>query len=159
MKQIALIPSLFLLFILFFSSCEDDRYADWKILNDDWLEAHKSDSGFVQSESKSGLYYQVIHQGYMRKPGAYSNIEVKYEGKLITGTVFDKTDDDETLKTNMASVIAGWTEGVAKMNVGGRYKFYIPAELAYGEDGSGSIPPHSVLIFDITLVASDDQLD
>lgn len=152
MKRITFLPFLLLL-VITFSACEEDKYVEWKLLNESWLETHKSDSGFVQTES--GLCYQVIHQGYMRKPNAGSNIVVKYKGSLVDGTVFDSNDEYET---NLSNMIDGWIEGVAKMNVGGRYIFYIPASLAYDADGSGDIPPYSVLIFDVTLIASEDQL-
>ena len=55
-------------------------------------------------------------------------------------------------------MIRGWIEGVSKMNVGGHYLFYIPADLGYGKTGKGTIPPYSVLIFDVTLIASEDQV-
>lgn len=154
MKRITFLPFLLLL-VLAFSSCEKDKYADWKLLNESWLEKHKADPGFTQTES--GLCYQVIHQGYMRKPNSDSNIVVKYKGTLIDGTEFDSSDEFEA---NLASsgLIDGWIEGITKMNVGGRYIFYIPASLAYDADGSGDIPPYSVLIFDVTLIDSDDQL-
>jgi len=153
MKRIALFSTILIsLFVL--ASCQEDQYADWKILNDSWLEKHKTDSAFVQTES--GLCYKVIHQGYLRHPTSSSKIEVKYSGKLIDGTVFD-SDDDYT--TYLSYMIEGWIEGIPKMQVGGRYIFYIPADLGYGSDGSGTtIPPHSVLIFDVELLGSDDQL-
>lgn len=154
MKRITFLPFLLLL-VLAFSSCKDDKYVDWKLLNESWLETHKADPGFKQTES--GLCYQVIHQGFMRKPDNKSNIVVKYKGTLIDGTEFDSSDE---FKANLASsgLIDGWVEGITKMNVGGRYIFYIPASLAYDADGSGDIPPYSVLIFDVTLIDSDDQL-
>ena len=155
MKRIATFPLLLLLTVLVFTSCEEDNYADWKILNDNWLEVHKTDPGFI--ETNSGLCYKVIHQGATKKPNSSSNIDVTYTGKYINDVVFDETEDDEILETNLSGTIAGWTEGISKMNVGGRYIFYIPASLAYGDDGFGTIPPHSVLIFDVTLVASEDQ--
>ncbi len=99
---------------------------------------------------------QVIHQGATRRPNASSIIYVRYKGELITGKVFDETD--ETERFQLSNLVPGWIEGVTKMNVGGRYIFYIPYELAYGKDGSGSVPPYSTLKFDITLDGSDDQL-
>lgn len=152
MKRITFLPFLLLL-VLAFSSCEEDKYADWKLLNESWLETHKADSGF--KPTGSGLYYKVIHQGYMRKPNSDSNIVVKYKGTLIDGTEFESKDE---YSTNLSGMIDGWVEGITKMNVGGRYIFYIPASLAYDADGSGDIPPYSVLIFDVTLIDSDDQL-
>lgn len=152
-----LIYSAFVLLTLTFvlSSCDEDKYLEWKYLNESWLEQHKSDSGFVQTES--GLCYKVIHQGATRRPNSSSIIYVKYKGSLITGEVFEDTEDD-VVSFQLSNLMSGWIEGITKMNVGGRYIFYIPYELAYGEDGSGSIPPYSTLIFDITLDGSDDQL-
>ena len=152
MKRITFLPFLLLL-VIALSSCEEDKYADWKLLNESWLETHKSDPGFTQTES--GLCYKVIHQGYMRKPNSGSNIVVKYSGTLIDGTEFDSNDE---YSTNLSGMIDGWIEGIVKMNVGGRYVFYIPASLGYDADGSGDIPPYSTLVFDVTLIDSDDQL-
>ena len=152
MKRITFLPFLLLL-VITFSACEEDKYIDWKLLNESWLEKHKSDSGFVQTES--GLCYKVIHQGATRRPNSASNIVVKYTGTLVDGTEFDSSDE---YSTNLSYMIDGWIEGVAKMNVGGRYIFYIPASLGYDADGSGDIPPYSTLIFDVTLLDSEDQL-
>lgn len=152
MKRITFLPFLLLL-VIAFSSCKEDKYAEWKLLNESWLEKHKADPGF--EPTGSGLYYKVIHQGYMRKPNADSNIVVKYKGTLIDGTEFESNDE---YSTNLSGMIDGWVEGITKMNVGGRYIFYIPASLAYDADGKGDIPPYSVLIFDITLISSEDQL-
>ena len=65
-----LIYSAFVLITLTFvlSSCDEDKYLEWKYLNETWLEQHKSDSGFVQTES--GLCYKVIHQGATRRPNS-----------------------------------------------------------------------------------------
>lgn len=156
MKRITLIPLALILTTLIFTSCEEDTYADWKIINDNWLEVHKTDPGFTETES--GLCYKVIHQGYLRKPNSSSYVDVLYTGTYINDVVFDETKDGKVFKTNLSSTIQGWIEGITKMNVGGHYVFYIPASLAYGDKGRGSIPPHSVLQFDVTLVASEDQI-
>lgn len=156
MKRTALIPLLLILTALIFTSCEEDNYADWKIINDNWLDVHKSDPGFKETES--GLCYKVIEQGRMRRPNTSSNVDVLYTGKYINGVVFDETKDGVVFKTNLSNTILGWIEGITKMNVGGRYVFYIPSHLGYGDKGRGSIPPHSVLQFEVTLVASEDQI-
>lgn len=153
MKRITFPALLLLLFSIVFNSCKEDTFIDWKILNDNWYAKHNTDAGFIKTES--GLQYKVIYQGDLRKPNSSSNVTVKYTGKLINGIVFDKSD---SFQTNLSQVIKGWTEGISKMNVGGHYLFYIPANLAYGKSGKGTIPPYSVLIFDVTLIASEDQL-
>ena len=54
----------------------------------------------------------------------------------------------------LSGVIRGWTEGVQLMNVGGKYRFFVPSDLAYGEQGAGdSIAPNAVLVFEIELLS------
>ncbi|MDO9152520.1 MAG: FKBP-type peptidyl-prolyl cis-trans isomerase [Paludibacter sp.] len=149
-KQISLL-SIFTIILLFSNtSCKDsDKYIDWKILNEKWLETHKSEPGFIQTES--GLCYKVIHQGAMRRPNSASWIVANYTGKLIDGTQFDSG----TYSSYLSGAIKGWQEGILKMNGGGKYIFYIPADLGYGVDGSGtSIAPYSTLIFEVELLDS-----
>lgn len=142
--------TIFAIIFLSFVSCKDeDKYIDWKILNEKWLETHKNDPGFIQTES--GLCYKVIHQGAMRKPNSSSWVVVNYSGKLIDGSEFDSGQFDSYL----SYAIQGWQEAIVKMNGGGKYILYIPADLGYGEDGSGDdIPPHSTLKFEVELVDS-----
>ena len=153
MKRITFLPFLLLVITLTLASCEEDKYADWKILNQQWIEKHKDDVGFNQTES--GLCYKVIHQGEMGKPDVNSIITVKYKGTLIDGTVFESNDSFEY---RLSALMPGWVEGIRKMNVGGRYVFYIPADLAYGDEKYGDIPPYSTLIFEIELLDSRTQL-
>ncbi|MFC3160639.1 FKBP-type peptidyl-prolyl cis-trans isomerase [Chryseobacterium arachidis] len=73
----------------------------------------------------------------------------------MDGTVFDSTDKNggKPIDLSLSGVIAGWTEGMQLMSKGSKYRFYIPAELAYGDNGAGNvIPPGAALIFDIELV-------
>ncbi|HOV84643.1 MAG TPA: FKBP-type peptidyl-prolyl cis-trans isomerase [Paludibacteraceae bacterium] len=146
MKKLVFPLCLVALFFLF--SCEEEKYADWKILNEQWLQAHKSDSGFVCTQS--GLCYKVIHQGYDRRPNPYSWVSVQYKGYLIDSTLFERG----MYEYYLSNAIQGWIEGITKMNGGGTYIFYIPSSLAYGKDGSGQIPPYSTLIYEITLLSS-----
>lgn len=102
-------------------------------------------------KTESGLLYQVIKLGDGGpKPTATSDVEVRYRGELIDGSVFDESTTPITL--NLGRVIAGWTEGLQLMSVGDKYRFFIPYDLAYGESGQGSIKPYSTLIFDVELV-------
>lgn len=148
-----LLPLFFATILIFsFSSCEDDAYADWKILNEKWFETHKNDPGFKQTES--GLCYKVIHQGVMRRPSSSSWIRANYTGKLIDGTEFDSGEYFDYVSS---SPLVGWREGIVKMNGGGKYIFYIPADLGYGKDGSGDkIAPHSTMIFEVELLESGE---
>lgn len=102
----------------------------------------------------TGLQYEVLSQGTGKKPTEKSNVKVHYEGRLLDGTVFDSSiARDEPITLSLNKVIKGWQEGVQLMPEGSKYRFFIPAKLAYGEIGSGeSIPPNSTLIFDIELI-------
>ncbi len=101
----------------------------------------------------SGLQYEVLVKGGGPMPADTSEVEVHYEGSLMDGTVFDSSyDRGEPISFPLNRVIAGWTEGVQLMPVGSTYMLYIPSELGYGSQGTGPIPPNSVLIFKIQLL-------
>ena len=116
-----------------------------------FLEAKAKDEKVVKTES--GLMYEVIKLGDGGpKPTATSDVEVRYRGELIDGTVFDESTTPISL--NLAGVIKGWTEGLQLMSVGDKYRFYIPAELGYGEQGAGNdIKPGAALVFEVELVS------
>ena len=103
----------------------------------------------------SGLQYQVLREGNGQSPKATDTVECHYEGTLIDGTKFDSSyDRGQTATFPLNQVIAGWTEGLQLMTEGGKYRFFIPYELGYGERGAGaSIPPFSTLVFDVELVS------
>ena len=102
----------------------------------------------------SGLQYQVLRQGNGKRPTAKDSVKCHYEGFLIDGTVFDSSvQRGEPAVFGLQQVIAGWTEGVQLMQEGGKYRFFIPYRLAYGEGGAGQmIPPYAALIFDVELI-------
>ncbi len=103
----------------------------------------------------SGLQYQILREGNGQSPKATDTVECHYEGTLIDGTKFDSSyDRGQTATFPLNQVIAGWTEGLQLMKEGGKYRFFIPYELGYGERGAGaSIPPFSTLVFDVELVS------
>lgn len=101
----------------------------------------------------SGLAYKVIRSGKGKSPKATDVVEVHYHGTLIDGTVFDSSvDRKKTIKFPLNRVIRGWTEGLQLMKEGGKFKFVIPPELAYGERGAPpKIPPGATLMFEVEL--------
>ncbi len=116
-----------------------------------FLEDNKTKEGVKVTES--GLQYVVNELGKGKKPTAENTVKLHYEGKLIDGTVFDSSiQRGQPIEFPLNGVIKGWTEGVQLMPIGSKFTFYIPYELAYGENGAGSIPPCSVLIFDVELI-------
>jgi FKBP-type peptidyl-prolyl cis-trans isomerase FklB len=102
----------------------------------------------------SGLQYQVLKEGNGKKPTAKDSVKCHYEGFIIDGTVFDSSvQRGEPAVFGLQQVIAGWTEGLQLMQEGGKYRFFIPYRLAYGEGGAGAmIPPFATLIFDVELI-------
>ena len=101
----------------------------------------------------SGLQYQAIEEGDGAKPTATDTVSVHYKGELEDGTVFDSSyERGEPTSFPVNKVIKGWTEGLQLMSVGSKYRFHIPAELGYGERGSGPIPANSNLIFHVELL-------
>ena len=102
----------------------------------------------------SGLQYTIITEGTGAAPSATSNVTVHYEGTTINGKVFDSSyKRGEPTSFPLNRVIAGWTEGLQLMKEGGKARFFIPAQLAYGERHAGpSIGPNSTLIFDVELI-------
>ncbi len=103
----------------------------------------------------SGLQYEVLTQGTGTvAPKATDNVTVHYKGTTLDGAEFDSSySRGAPASFPLNRVIAGWTEGVQLMKEGAKYRFYIPSELAYGEQGAGrAIGPNATLIFDVELI-------
>lgn len=101
----------------------------------------------------SGLQYEVLQAAEGPKPTANDTVRVHYTGTLTDGTKFDSSvDRGEPVEFPLNRVIPGWTEGVQLMSVGSKFRFTIPSELAYGERDMGTIPPNSVLVFEVELL-------
>lgn len=102
----------------------------------------------------SGIQYSVEKQGAGPRPRASDRVRVHYRGTLLDGTEFDSSySRGEPSVFGLDQVIAGWTEGMQLMPIGGKYRFWIPGELAYGVRGSPpNIPPNSTLVFDVELI-------
>jgi len=107
----------------------------------------------------SGLQYMVLQVGSgSEHPSATDRVKVHYEGKLLDGTVFDSSvKRGKPISFALNQVIKGWTEGVQLMVVGEATRFFIPAEMAYGDKGAGGdIPGGSTLIFDVELLGINE---
>ena len=102
---------------------------------------------------ESGLQYEVLVAGEGAKPSREDHVRTHYHGTLIDGTVFDSSyDRGQPAEFPAGGVIAGWVEALQLMNTGSKWRLHVPSELAYGAQGVGSIPPHSVLVFDVELL-------
>lgn len=101
----------------------------------------------------SGLQYEVISAGTGAKPLTSDSVTVHYRGTLLNGTEFDNSyTRGAPITFTLSGVIRGWTEALQLMNVGSKYKLYIPHELAYGTNDMGPIPGGSVLVFEVELL-------
>jgi FKBP-type peptidyl-prolyl cis-trans isomerase len=120
--------------------------AEYKAKGEAWLAQNATQPGVIVEPS--GLQYKVIEPGAGDKPDANDRVFVAYTGTLIDGTVFDSNGG---IAFGLNEVIAGWTEGLQLMPLNAKYMLYIPSNLAYGEGGSGSVPPNAALIFEVEL--------
>ncbi|MEH3037812.1 MAG: FKBP-type peptidyl-prolyl cis-trans isomerase [Sphingomonas adhaesiva] len=111
--------------------------------------ARAGDTGILTTPS--GLRYKVIKPGDVKgaRPTDADVALVNYEGKLLDGTTFDKSQQPTPFP--VAGVVPGFSEGLKLMHKGARYRFWIKPELGYGDRATGPIPPNSTLVFDVEL--------
>ena len=144
-----------------FEKIREEQMRKQEALNDaasqaskDFLAENAKKEGVNATES--GLQYEVMTavEGDAEKPTAEDVVRVHYHGMLIDGTVFDSSvERGEPAQFPLRGVIPGWTEGLQLMKVGEKFKFTIPAELAYGaRSPSPKIPANSALVFEVELL-------
>ena len=123
----------------------------------DFLEENAKKEGVIVLPS--GLQYKVLKQGDGAIAKTTDKVKVKYEGRLIDGTVFDSTDKHggEPAVFSPNQVIKGWTEALCMMPVGSKWQLYIPQELAYGTRATGDIPAYSTLVFDVEVLGIEEN--
>jgi len=105
------------------------------------------------TRTASGLAYKVLQAGTgTEHPGPTSKVTVHYSGWTTDGTMFDSSVvRDKTISFPLNGVIKGWTEGMQLMVVGEKTRFWIPADMAYGETPRRPGAPAGMLVFDIEL--------
>lgn len=108
--------------------------------------------------TESGLQYRVIEEGDGASPGPTDTVRCHYEGKLISGEIFDSSiQRGEPAEFPVNRVIAGWTEALQMMKTGAKWEVFLPADIAYGPRGAGgAIGPNETLIFQIELIGIVD---
>ncbi|CAM9395472.1 unnamed protein product, partial [Phaeothamnion confervicola] len=118
-----------------------------------FLAAEANKDGAVQTPS--GLVIHTTKKGQGPSPSLRDTVRVHYHGTLIDGTVFDSSvERGKPISFALNQVIVGWQEGLRSMKTGGTSRLVIPSELAYGDRGAGrAVPPGSVLVFDVQLLA------
>jgi len=121
-----------------------------------FLAKNKKVEGVI--ETQSGLQYKILNAGVgVKHPNAIDKVKVHYHGTLLDGSVFDSSvERNQPISFGLNQVISGWTEGVQLMVVGDKTRFFIPANLGYGNKSAGKITPGSLLIFDVELLAINE---
>ncbi len=136
----------------FFTNLQQERLERNKAEGKAFLEENAKKETVHQTAS--GLQYEVLTEGNGDTPKASDRVKVHYHGTLIDGTVFDSSiRRGEPATFGVTQVIAGWVEALQLMQVGAKWRLYIPHKLAYGAQGAGDlIEPFSTLIFDVELL-------
>ena len=118
-----------------------------------FLAANAKKEGVITTAS--GLQYKIIKSGTGESPKLTDTVTVHYQGTLIDGTIFDSSiQRGQPVSFPVNRVIPGWTEALQLMKVGDKWQLFIPANLAYGDQSpTPAIPPNSVLIFEVELLA------
>jgi len=122
-----------------------------QVKGDSYIASNKTKDGVATTDS--GLQYEILREGKGAKPTTNDRVKVHYAGTLIDGTTFDSSyARDEPANFPILGVIPGFSEGLQLMKEGAKYRFVIPATLAYGAQGPGSIGPNQALIFVVELL-------
>ena len=147
---------LLLLGMVVLNGCKQNNWLDWKTQNELWLVENATKEGVKTTHT--GLQYKCIYPGISESSGNVDDakiVTINYSGKLITGYEFDANSNYDGY---VSSFVPGFSEGLKLMKEFGVYELYIPNELAYGVEGSGTegtsshIPPYSTLIFRVELL-------
>jgi FKBP-type peptidyl-prolyl cis-trans isomerase FklB len=120
--------------------------------NEAFLAENAKKEGVIVLES--GLQYEVLKEGKGKKAKLSDTVTTHYHGTLPSGKVFDSSvDRGQPASFPVSGVIKGWTEALQLMNVGSKYRLFVPSNLAYGAQGAGNdIGPHQALIFEVELL-------
>lgn len=119
------------------------------------MDKYIKDSNLKGRKTSTGLFISETTKGTGAKPTKGSKVKVHYTGKFLNGQVFDSSvERNEPFEFTLGQndVIKGWDEGIALLNKGAKAILVIPSNLAYGEMGSGPIPPYAPLVFEVELI-------
>ena len=144
-----LLPVLLIVFSL--SSCAKKKAEKQAIEDEEIIQQYISDNNLNATATGSGLYYIIDSQGTGDDCTSASTVTVAYTGSFTNGTEFEQSSA-QGVEFPLDGVIKGWTEGIPYFKEGGVGTLILPSALAYGRNGSGSIPPNTVLIFDVELI-------
>ena len=133
------------------SACKKDKFGLEKLAlaDDQKIQEFITSKNITAIKHPSGLYYVVSNAGWGNITYTVNtSITVKYTGRRLNGSIFEQG----TITYPIGGLIGGWQIGVPLIQKGGKIRLIIPSALAYGTAGQGSIPPNTVLDFDIELL-------
>ncbi|NOZ47892.1 MAG: peptidylprolyl isomerase [Chlorobi bacterium] len=151
-KNLIFLVIISLMFNISCSKKSQSEVDEETILN--YIESHKLDA----NKAETGIYYVIEDEGTGSFPSEYARVKVLYSGKLTNDEVFDETDANEPVWFYLYQVIEGWKVGIPLFKKGGKGILLIPSRLGYGTQGTGNIPPNSVLVFEIELLDIQESL-
>jgi len=131
-------------------SMMEEKAEKQKVYDAGAIEKYLKEKNIETVQDTSGIRYVVHNSTGKEKPTVDNCVEVKYVGRFLeSGEIFDQ---NEKLSFPLQQVIAGWQIGIPKLGIGDSATFFIPSGLAYGPRGRRTIPPNSILVFDVTLL-------
>jgi FKBP-type peptidyl-prolyl cis-trans isomerase FkpA len=151
MKKLILFA--FVCAVIGFASCggsSSPQMAKQAAIDDSLIRAYIKTNHINAVKHASGLYYQIVKEGNGANATAGSTVDVTYEGRLLSGVVFDHSVNP--ISFSLKDVIQGWTIGIPLVKAGGKIMLIIPSHLGYGPRDSGPIPENAVLAFDIDVL-------
>lgn len=143
--------------------CAEEQLAADIVIIEEYLEENNLEA----IQHPSGLFYRIQEEGTGELPNTGQIVSVNYVGKFLDGRVFDTSVDSVAREAGIYNenrnykpfeftlgrdVITGWTIGISLLKEGSTATLIIPSGYAYGSNGSGSIPPNTVLLFEVELV-------
>lgn len=141
--------------LLLFGACErvQSNTEKFAAIDEDLISTYLEENNIDAVRHESGLYYNILDEGDEdgERPSSFSQVQVSYEGYFLDGMVFDEADSTNLAEIDLSSTIAGWRIGLPFIREGGSIQLFIPSGLGYRNQAEGSIPPNTVLLFDINL--------
>lgn len=125
------------------------QYADWKRQNEAFMKKTAGQSGVKTLES--GVCYRVLSEGKGPHPTTGNTVKFSYEGRLIDGTPFDKSE--KPMEGKIGNFVPGFNIALSAMPVGAEWEIYIPWTQGYGTSSAGAIKPFSTLVFKVKLLS------
>ncbi len=152
MKIALIVIAVLLVAYYFYAKSQNQKIASQNEAAATAFLANNANQAGVKTTASGLQYLELVAGDGKTFPTASQTVRVHYHGTLIDGSVFDSSvERGATIEFPLNRVIAGWTEGLQLMSVGAKFRFFIPAHLAYGNRRVGRIPAGSLLIFEVEL--------